>query len=397
MDARTAAGLLDVQLRTLYAYASRGLVMRVKQGQRSLYARADLERLKAHHDARAGHGPVAGGALHWGEPVLSTRICEVGPDGPRYRGALATALARDGVPFADVCGLLWGAHQVFEAANATRPARAPGARVTRRRSGVDDPLSPIIALLTRRLREEPRSFDGSPELETGRAWSLIQCIAANDRSARGADPADRLVARFAPSRTAAGRRLVNAALVLCADHELNASAFAARIAASTGADLHACLLAAVATFSGPRHGGASGRLEDLLEQNAQPRAMEAHVRSVTTRGGAVPGFGHPLYRNGDPRATTLLALIAEQRSTLGDSAALARLHKLISTTHRVRGEHPNLDAALVALAFALGMPKGAASVVFAVGRFAGWVAHILEQRQSPALLRPRARYDGPSS
>ena len=375
-----------MQARTLYAYASRGLVTRVRAGRQSRYARADLERLKARHDARAGHGPVAGAALHWGEPVLATRISAVAPAGPRYRGQSATELARRGVPFSEVCELLW-AERLGTAAAAVQSIIAPAGQER-------DPILRLMAVALTGLRRSSAPFGLAPEAERGRARALLLAFAAaaGPRRPRTAspDPATRLLESFGVPPTPARRRLTDAALVLCADHELNASTFAARVAASTGADLQACLLAALATFLGPRHGGASRAVETLLDEVARPRRAEAVVRARTARGDGMPGFGHPLYPQGDPRATTLLELVAEAAIT----ARLRTLNAVIAATARVRGERPNIDAALVAACLALGLPRGAAVPLFAVGRTAGWVAHVLEQRESPAVLRPRARYVG---
>jgi citrate synthase len=385
LDSQAAAAFLGVQARTLYAYASRGLLVRVRAGRRSRYARADLERLKSRHDARTGHGPVAGAALHWGEPVLPTRISAVGPDGPRYRGQLATELARRGTPFREVCELLWtGSLQA-----------APGpAAIHARKSREADPVLRLMEVAMDGLRRSSAPFGLAPEVERGRARGLLLAFAsaAGPRRARttDADPAARFLETFGVAPTPARRRLTNAALVLCADHELNASTFAARVAASTGADLQACLLAALATFLGPRHGGASRAVEALLEQVAGPRRAEAVIRARTSRGEGMPGFGHPLYPGGDPRATALLELAAE---TSG-GPRLRTLKALIEATVRLRGERPNIDVALVAARLALGLPVGAAVPLFAVGRTAGWVAHVLEQRESPAILRPRAHYVG---
>jgi citrate synthase len=392
MDSRRAAAFLGVQARTLYAYASRGLVARVRAGRRSRYARADLERLKARHDARAGHGPVAGAALHWGEPVLPTRISAVKPDGPHYRGQSAGELARRGTPFPEVCELLWTGSL---AAPAAAPAPLSLVVNAGTRNGKDgDPVLRLMDVAMAGLRRSSAPFGLAPELERGRARGLVLAFASAAGPCRARtftlDPATRLLESFGVAATPARRRLTNATLVLCADHELNASTFAARVAASTGADLQACLLAALATFLGPRHGGASRAVAALLDEVTQPRRAEAVVRARTSRGDGMPGFGHPLYPAGDPRATTLLALVAGAPA----SPRLRTLIAVIAATERLRGERPNIDAALVAACLAIGLPRGAAVPLFAVGRTAGWVAHVLEQRESPAVLRPRAHYVG---
>jgi citrate synthase len=391
LDARRAAAFLGVQARTLYAYASRGLIARVRAGGRSRYARADLQRLKTRRDARAGHGPVAAGALQWGEPVLATRICAVGPEGPRYRGHTATELARRGTPLLEVCQLLWTGVLGPPEISAAAPPRPRGSGLP---APDRDPVLRMMAVAMTGLGQWSAPFGLAPEAERQRARTLLLAfagVAGPRRTAAGTlDPAARLLASFGLPATPTRLRLTNAALVLCADHELNASTFAARVAASTGADLQACLLAALATFLGPRHGGASRAVEDLVQEVARPARAEAVIRARTTRGDGMPGFGHPLYPAGDPRAAVLLDLVAAAPARPG----LRTLRAIIDAAARLRGERPNIDTALVAAALALDLPRGAAVSLFAVGRTAGWVAHVLEQRESPAVLRPRARYVG---
>jgi citrate synthase len=389
-----AAAFLGVQPRTLYAYASRGLVGRVQVGQRSHYARADLERWKARHDARAGHGPVAAAALHWGEPVLATRIAAVGPGGPAYRGRSAVQLAQASTPFVDVCQLLWtgalGAPPI-----AAPPPAAPSAG--RSSAPAADPIVRLMNVALRGLARSSAPFGLAPDAEIARARQLVLAFAgaagpSRRRAPATMDPARRLLASFDRPATPAHLRLVNATLVLCADHELNASTFAARVAASTGADLQACLLAALATFLGPRHGAASRQVETLLDEVPGPARALHVVRARTSAGQGMPGFGHPLYPEGDPRATALFALARATQRRPG--TRLRTLDAIVAASARVRGERPNIDAALVAVALAIGLPRGASAALFAVGRTAGWVAHVLEQRTSPAVLRPRARYIG---
>ncbi len=184
-------------------------------------------------------------------------------------------------------------------------------------------------------------------------------------------------------------RALNCALVLAADHELNASTFAARVAASAGADLYACLTAAIATLSGPRHGGECDRVEALVSEVGTPRRAHSVVLARTQRGDLLPGFGHPLYPDGDPRAPPLLAAAHDLAPS-----SVRTLDAIVLEATRSLGLKPTLDVGLVAIAHALGVP-GAASAIFALGRCAGWAAHVIEQREAGFLLRPRARYIGP--
>jgi citrate synthase len=201
------------------------------------------------------------------------------------------------------------------------------------------------------------------------------------------------VALGLPARTAV-REAVDRALVLSADHELTASAFAARIAGSAGCDLYACVQAALAVVQGPEHGGACDRIEALLQEAARPERAAATVRERARRGEALPGFNHRLYPKGDPRAPPLLSAA---EALAPRSTGVRTLAALVEAMRELGHQGPSVDAALVAVAAALRLPPGSAVGLFALGRSAGWIAHALEQRTAGYLLRPRARYVGPPS
>jgi citrate synthase len=179
------------------------------------------------------------------------------------------------------------------------------------------------------------------------------------------------------------------ALVLSADHELNVSTFAARVAASSGANLAASILAALAALSGPLHGAATARVEALVAEIDRPERAAEAVAARLGRGESVPGFGHPLYPGGDPRGARLLELA---RRLSSKARAVRVLVSAANAMHLVAREPPTLDVGLTALAGALSLPRGAPLAIFACGRLAGWTAHVLEQREAGHLLRPRARY-----
>jgi len=396
LSSRQASERLGVKLATLYAYASRGLIRSLPgEGQRArLYAGDDVERLRTRHEARSGHGPVAAGALRWGEPVLETRICEVSAEGPRYRGHLATDLCRAGVSFERTAELLW---------TGTLPdAPGPAARsscdahalwpLLRGRAALPK-MALVLAALA--LSDSDRHA-ASDAAEFARARALFHWLA----HAPGRRPAPaEAAARVAGSLLAALRvpqkptliSSVDRALVLCAEHELNASAFAARVAASAGADLYACLGAAVNTLSGSAHGGMCDRVEALIANIGSKERAKRIVNEWLARGEQLPGFGHPLYPAGDPRAALLLEL-AEAHGARSAPAKTA--FALIEAMKRGGHPPPTLDAALVTLCSCLELPAGSAACIFAIGRSAGWVAHALEQRGAGYLLRPRARFVG---
>ncbi len=183
---------------------------------------------------------------------------------------------------------------------------------------------------------------------------------------------------------AAGADLIRAALVLLADHELNASTFAVRVVASTGASLASALSAGLGALSGPLHGGQTSLVEALFEEAERGGDAAALVEKRLWRGDRLPGFGHPLYPEGDPRAAALLARLPPDPLRLDLIAAMERL-----------GKRPNVDFATVSMRRALALPPGAALALFAVGRSVGWIAHALEQRAEGGLIRPRARYEPP--
>ncbi|MBX3232419.1 MAG: citrate synthase [Labilithrix sp.] len=209
------------------------------------------------------------------------------------------------------------------------------------------------------------------------------------RAERAGSIAEALLIALGAAPTRARVAAMNAALVLCADHELNVSSFAVRVAASAGASLPACVLAGLAALSGPRHGGATRAVEELTLAIGAPEHAAAAIAEHRARGEAVPGFGHPLYPAGDPRG----ALLLDRAVKLAPRARGVRvLVAAASAMKLAEHEAPTVDVGLVALARALGLPRGAPLAIFACGRLAGWIAHALEQQREGHLLRPRARY-----
>lgn len=413
LSAREAAALLGVKLATLYAYTSRGLVRSVAgaRGRARLYLRSDLERLRARRDARAGHGPVAAAALRFGEPVLDSSITEISiEDGPAYRGHSAIGLAREGVAFESVAELLWHGAPVLDAdADSLAElwsARELGLHFEALRGLLPAGLSPLPALaavVPLLACHDPGRFSERPEAVIPRARGLIRRMAAAlVLGVETPDPAERLSSALARDSIAdaiacalgaqggeRGVAAINRALVLGADHELNASTFSARVAASTGADVYGCLSAALASLSGPRHGGASDRVEALVAEIGSPEAAERVVHERQRRGESIEGFGHPLYPGGDPRGRALVEIARELDPGSGPvRTSLA----LIDAMEQGGGGGPSIDTGLVTLSLALGLPRGAAVGIFAVARSVGWVAHMLEQYEAGYLVRPRARY-----
>src|SRR5262245_10741695 len=144
-------------------------------------------------------------------------------------------------------------------------------------------------------------------------------------------------------------------------------------------------------MTGPRHGGASDRVEAMVDEVGDPRRADAVIAARASRGEAIPGFGHPLYPSGDPRVPPL---IEAAESVARKSKKLAVVLSVADAMRRARREPPNLDFGLVAVARALDLPKGAGSVLFSIGRTAGWAAHALEQPEAGQIGRAVGRARG---
>lgn len=185
--------------------------------------------------------------------------------------------------------------------------------------------------------------------------------------------------------------LLNAALILSADHELNASAFAARVVASAEANPYAVVTAGLAAVAGFKHGGHIRRVAAFLREIESAGDIHAVTREHLQRGEVISGFGHTLYPDGDPRAALLLTLLNE---AFPGHADLALVNTVAAEVEGIIGEAPTIDLALVALQKVLNLPRDAALGIFALGRTAGWVGHAIEQYADGNLIRPRAAYRG---
>jgi citrate synthase len=401
LTAAEAAKHLGVKLPTLYAYVSRGLLRSLAPdgaGRARRYLRADVEGLRARQ-----RGAAAARALAWGEPVLDSAITAMTPRGPAYRGLVAVDLARRGVSFEAASELLWTGKLPEPGLRWEVPGDPPDFRLAARTLPRDaSRTSCAIALVALAGANDRHRHDRRIEAVLPRARRLARLLAC--ALALPGDPALAAQAWREPSIARAVLRAcgvrpreravaaVDRWLLLSADHELNASTFAARVAASTAADLYAAALAGLAAFSGPRHGAASDRAEAVIAEIVRPADAERVVRERARRGERVPGFGHEFYRDlPDPRAVVLME---EARALAPRAREVQCVDALVRAMADAQRPPPNVDVGIVAIRAALGLPPGAASGVFAVGRSAGWSAHVLEQYGSERLLRPRARYLG---
>ena len=374
--AEEARDRLGVRPQTLYAYVSRGRVqVRPDPGdpRRSLYRAADIAALTQRKSRSRKVSDVAAGAIAWGEPVLASEITTVAGGRLFYRGRDAIRLAETET-LESVARLLRGGHGAA-LKRTERPAPPEHADMRTR----------AYLALALRAGTDPPARGRQPLALAVEAATLLDVLTDAVAGDVGGGPIhNRLALAWGLGPGGPGADLIRRILVLVADHELNASAFAARVAASTGASLSASALAGLATLSGPRHGGATAAVRTFAAEAAQlgPRAAIAN-RLVEDR--ALPGFGHMLYPDDDPRAAALLERFK----------APSELQALREAVHSVAGLAPNVDFALMAASQALRLPPDAPFALFLVARCAGWIAHAIEQGQADTLIRPRARYVGP--
>ena len=395
LTAKQAAGALDVTLATLYAYTSRGQLRSEPVPDRPRerrYFREDIEWLRERKETRRDPAKAAARGLHWGSPVLESGLTLIRDGRLYYRGQDVLKLAEK-ASLEQVAELLWAAEPAERGRLFDQPrVRMRDPLVGRRMVTADHPLSLFQAALPLAGAGDLASYDLRPAAvrQAGaRIIRLLTTIVVGHRSQALVHEA--LQAAWAPKKAAAGEA-IRKALVVCADHELNASAFTARCAASAEASPYDVVSAAMATLKGRRHGGATERVAALFEEAGNPRRARAAIANRLRRGESLPGFGHPLYPAGDPRAALLMRLAEAS----GNEAERRLVRALAKAGSELLHEPPNLDFGLAALARAYGLPDRAPLVLFALGRTVGWIAHAIEQYSTGELIRPRARYTGPA-
>ena len=441
-SAAHAARELGVTRRTIYAYVSRGLLASVADPQNPRARRYPAEGVRrlaafraARRDPALGARAAARGALAWGEPVLESAITQIADGRLYYRGHDAAVLAETAATapapggwFERVAELLW--RGVLPGTLA--PGGAPGRfqPLLAAHAGDLDGATPVQAariLMAHAEASDPAAgdLDSAVVVRVGRdVLALVSTLACGGQPGATMDPAGGSIAARLANAWAGGPHrgpgsdgrvdlrsvtgLIDAALVLLADHELNVTAFATRVVASAGASPYAAIAAGLAALEGTRHAGDNGfevvlgEAESLMEPwspsapDEQPPAepIRAYAARLIRQHGKVPGFGHRLYPDGDPRAAVLLRLIRERFGGPRASRTLAATAALATHVEEMDGTRPSVDFALVTLCRLIGAPPSAPLALFAVGRTAGLVAHALEQYRIERVLRPRARYVG---
>jgi citrate synthase len=365
------------------------------------------------------------------EDVIAARsaICRVDGEAGRlyYRGYEIADLV-SAASFEDTTHLLWfgelpsaGERAAFAARlEEARPLPAAVLDLLRRLPRVCHPLDALRTAVSLAAASDPDVSEDAPDANLRKAYRLMglvpATVAAWQRIRTGREP---VPARAAGSHAASflymldGREpsaevahVLDVILTLHADHELNASTFAARVAVATMADLHSAIVAAISTLKGPRHGGANEDVLAMLLEIGEPSLAEAFVEArmgaraaLSKRDRAnpkarMPGFGHRVYKVDDARARVLRGMAKSMAEATGRGKLFEVAERLYDAMKARTSLPVNVDFFSAVVYDALGIPPDFCTSIFAVGRVAGWCAHALEQYADNRLIRPRADYVG---
>ena len=354
------------------------------------YHTEDVEALRNRKEVRRDPGSAAQSALSYGMPVLESSITLIQDGCLYYRGYDARLLAQHR-SVEEVAALIW-LDRLDPGGLFARHDQPPQA-VASQQDALNDGQYPIElyqAALTRAAIDDLAAFLTAPEAvaATG-ARILALLVAVTTGRPVTVSLARSLQVGWAPTQPEVAD-LLAAAMILCADHELNVSAFTARCVASAGSTPYAVVIAGLAALQGHRHGGHTEQVARLLREARA--GITGAVAGYLRQGASLPGFGHPLYPDGDPRGRLLMELVAERYP---EAATTTLARELCLAVYELTGLRPTVDFALETLAQALGLPPRAALSLFALGRTIGWIGHAIEQYQTDQLIRPRARYAGP--
>lgn len=420
VSAQEAATELGVSLATLYSYVSRGLVRSEhiegteggKKRQRR-YRRDDVQRLMQRKNLHKNPESATERALSLGSPIMESAITLITENHCYYRGYDVAQLAMN-YSFEQVAMLIW---------MGTLPEETPLFFAEARQDLSSHPhiihqsvmkgeyLEAFQVFLSLADTKDVAAYDvRSSSLARIGASLLYHFVSIATGCEVGCLPIAQVLQQGWASQDPQAALLLNTALVLVTDHELNSATLAARCVASSGGTLYAAVGAGLLAFQGTKYAGSYRRVEEFLREAATKSGVSSALIDRLRRGdvpegfgrvwpsagermmGEVfPGFGTVFYPNGDPRARVLLERIG---TAYPHSQVIALAKAVEEEVYAMVHERPTLDFAFVVLSHVLHLPAGAAIALFALSRTAGWIGHAIEQYQTQQLIRPRARYIG---
>lgn len=400
LTAKEAADALEVSVNTIYAYVSRGLIRSEasNMGKRQRrYYREDVDKLLARRDARHNPEQLAQDALHWGVPVLESTITLIDGGNLYYRGYPIDEVVRT-MTVEQVASLIWTgdiaqADKLFDHDMQPSAQKYEMMLLHVEVDGADLlPIQMFQTLLPIIAADDPTAYDMTPErvaIKGAHVLHLLTSVAAGEVPEQ-LGIAGMLQRGWCPDDPK-GEKLLSTALILCADHELNASSFAARVVASASAPPYAVINAGLSALQGTKHGGNTESVEAFLREVGQPERAKSVITARLRRGEIIPGFGHQLYPDGDPRGAILWEMM---QAHYPDSPHVALGREVLKQAKALIQKEPTIDYALALLGQLFDLPEGSTLGLFALGRTIGWIGHAIEQYKADMLIRPRARYIG---
>ncbi len=352
-----------------------------------------------------------------GVVAAQTRLSKVvGDEGKLFYCGYPIQTLADNATFEEVCFLLW---------NLRLPNKTELTALKKELASYREVPSAVVELMQKVPRDthpmavlrtavsalgsfDPDTDDMSPEANLRKAKRLTAqvatIVASWDRIRNGRDvlksdlklshAANFLYLLFGKKPTTDVEHALDVALVLHADHDMNASTFAARVTCATLSDMHSAVTSAVGTLKGPLHGGANQQVMETLLKLGDVSQVEPYVKAQLAKKEKVSGFGHRVYKTTDPRAPILAALSEKLSKKAGESRWFEMSKKLEEVMIREKQIYANVDLYSASAFYAMKIPVDIFSALFAVSRVAGWTAHVLEQLGDNRLMRPRAEYLG---
>ena len=389
LSAREASAELAISQATLYAYVSRGLIRSEPSpdSRSHRYRAEDVRGLKE----RRMPSPEPRGLRNFDAdlPVMDSAIATITEDGPIYRGVNCVDLAEKDT-LEHTATLLWDVAALDPFAADNCPHVSDEMRAIAEAARRAAPIDRAIAVLALAASADPGAFTRAPDGRAMVGARILRLVVATMlNTTPSPEPLHLQIASAWAGDHKHAPDLIRRALVLLADHELNASTFTVRCAASTGLNLYDALIAGLAALKGPKHGGA-GVLASHLVRTLIDNDVAPVIRERVALGERFAGFGHGVYKLGDPRAMSLLDALARA------GAARKFTREVPERIAEATGEFVNIDYALAVLVHSLRLPAGSELALFAMARMVGWIAHASEQLQHGKLIRPRARYVGPA-